>query len=64
MEDTEAAKVLEGILTTYELTSDEKKALRQAIGILAWTKLLEGYKENRKRARDRTLEGLDTDGLV
>jgi len=53
MEDPEAAKILESILTTHELTPEEKEALRHAIGILAWTKLIAGYVENRKKKRDR-----------
>ena len=53
MEDKEAAKVLEDMLAKYEMTEIEKAALRQAIGVLAWTKLIEGYTENRKKKRDR-----------
>lgn len=58
MEDKDAAKVLEAMLTKHVLTAEEKEALRHAIGILAWTKLLEGYQENRKKARDRKLQDL------
>ncbi len=58
MEDKEAAKVLEAMLATREFSDIEKEALRQAIGVLAWTKLIEGYTENRKKARDRKLQDL------
>ncbi len=61
MEDKEAAKVLESILKKYELSDAEKDALRQAIGVLAWTKLIEGYTENRKKARDRKLRDAGMD---
>lgn len=64
MEDKEVAKVLETMLTKHILTADEKEALRHAIGILAWTKLLEGYQENRKRARDRKLKDVGGDGIL
>lgn len=55
MNDKEAAKVLQEIYKKYPLTDIEKEAVKTAIGILAWTKLLEGYQENRKKARDRKL---------
>lgn len=59
MDDKEAAKVLESILKKYDLSDEEKEALRQAIGVLGWTKLIEGYTENRKKARDKKLKDLD-----
>ena len=55
MEDKEAAKILQEVYKKYPLTDSEKEAVKSAIGILAWTKLLEGYQENRKKARDRKL---------
>lgn len=59
MEDREAAKVLETILKSHELSAAQQEALRHAIGVLAWTKLVEGYVENRKKARDRKLRDLE-----
>ncbi len=56
MNDNEAVKRLTEILKRYPLTEKEQEAVRDAIGILSWTKLVEGMKENMKRARDRKLE--------
>jgi hypothetical protein len=55
MDDKEAIKILQEIFKKYPLTDIEKEAVREAIGILSWTKLLEGYQERRKQARDRKL---------
>jgi hypothetical protein len=58
MDDKQAVKILSEMLKRHEFSEEEKEAVRTAIGILGWTKLLEGYQENRKRARDRKLEDL------
>ena len=60
MEDKEAAKILQEIYKKYPLTDIEKEAVKEAIGILAWTQLLEGYQDRRKKARDRKLAGADS----
>ena len=41
------------MLTKHPLSAEEKEAVREAIGILAWTKLMEGSKKSLKRARDK-----------
>lgn len=58
MEDKKAAEVLTKVLKKYSLTEEEREAVRGAIGLLAWTKLVEGMKENMKRVRDRKLEDI------
>jgi hypothetical protein len=55
MEDSEAVKVLIAMLDKYPLDEKEAEAVKRAIGLMGWTKLLEGYTERRKRARDRKL---------
>ena len=57
MDDKKAIEVLTKMLAKYPLNDEEAEAVREAIGILAWTKLLEGMKENMKRARDKKSEG-------
>ena len=56
MDDKKAIELLIGMLTKYPLTDEEKEAIRDAIGILGWSKLMEGRKESMKRARDKKLE--------
>jgi len=56
MTDKEAIKLLTGMLTKYPLTDEEKEAIREAIGILSWSKLMEGWTERKKRARDKREE--------
>ncbi len=46
------------MLKKYPLSEEEQESLRHAIGVLGWTKLVEGWKEQRKRARDRKLQDL------
>jgi hypothetical protein len=53
MDDKKAIELLTEILTKYQLTDEEKEAVREAVGILAWSKLMEGRKESMKRARDK-----------
>ncbi len=55
MNDKKAIELLTGMLTKNALSDEEKEAVREAIGILAWTKLMEGSKENMKRARDKKM---------
>jgi len=56
MTDKEAIKLLTGMLTKYQLTDEEKEAIREAIGILSWSKLMEGWTERKKHARDKREE--------
>ena len=56
MTDKEAIKLLTEILTKYPLTDEEAGAVREAIGILGWTKLMEGRVNSMKKARDKRLE--------
>ena len=56
MTDKEAIKLLTGMLTKYPLADEEKEAIREAIGILSWSKLIEGWTERKKRARDKRAE--------
>jgi hypothetical protein len=58
MDDKKAIEIFTKMLKKYSLRDEEKDALRHAIGLFGWTKLLEGYEENRKRARDRKLKDL------
>ena len=51
MEDSEAVKILIAMLKKYPLNADEKEALKTAVGLMGWTKLVEGFNENRKKAR-------------
>ena len=53
MEDKEAIEILTTMLKKHPLSAEEQEAVRHAIGILGWTKLVEGWKEQRKRARER-----------
>lgn len=59
MQDTEAISILTELLKKHPLSPEEDEAVRHAIGILGWTKLVEGWKEQRKRARDRKAKELD-----
>ena len=56
MTDKEAIKLLTGMLTKYQLTDEEREAIREAIGMLGWSKLMEGRVEGMKRARDKREE--------
>ncbi len=55
MEDKEAIEVLTRMLTKYSFDEDEAEAIRSAIGVFSWTKLVEAWKENKKRNRDKKL---------
>ncbi len=56
MEDKKAVAVLTKMLKKYQFSKEEVEAVRDAIGILSWTKLVEGMTEARKKKRDRDLE--------
>lgn len=55
MDDKRAIEILIGMLKKYSLTDEEAEAVREAVGILGWTKLIDGWKERKKRARDKRL---------
>ncbi len=59
MEDKETIEVLTRILQKHPFDEREQEALRNAIGILGWTKLVEGWKENKKKLRDKKLSDID-----
>ena len=52
MDDKAAIAIFTRMLQEPSRTDEEREALRHAIGILGWTKLIEGYTENRKKKRD------------
>ncbi len=47
--------VLIKMLEKYPFNTEENEAMGGAIGVLGWTKLVEGWKENKKRLRDKDL---------
>jgi hypothetical protein len=53
MEDKEAAEILQELVDKYPFTEKESEAVRTAIGVLGWTKLVEGSIKNMKKARER-----------
>jgi hypothetical protein len=61
MNDKETISHLQEILKKYAFTDIEKEAIRSAIGILSWTKLVEGWVENRKKKRDKKLKDEDSE---
>lgn len=52
MEDKVAVEVLKELLSKYSLDEKEKEAVRTAIGVLAWTKLVEGKIKGMKKRRE------------
>lgn len=58
MEDSEAVQILIAMLKKYPFDEKEKEALKNAVGLMGWTKLVEGFNERRKAARDRKLKDL------
>jgi hypothetical protein len=59
MDDKRAIEVLTSLLTKYTLSDEEQAAVREAIGVLGWTKLIEGWKERKKRRRDENFSDED-----
>lgn len=59
MDDKRAIRILVEMTTKYPLSKEEQKAVREAIGILSWSKLMEGYVERKKRARDKRMTDID-----
>lgn len=64
MEDSEAVQILIKILKKYPLEDDEQEALKLAVGLMGWTKLVEGFNDRRKASRDRKLKDLEGDGIL
>ncbi len=58
MEDSEAVNILIAMLKKYPLDDKETEAVKDAIGLMGWTKLVEGFNERRKAKRDRNLKDL------
>ncbi len=56
MEDKEAIEMLKRMLEKYAFDDNEKEAILTLIGVLGWTKLVEGMIENKKRKRDRQFD--------
>ncbi len=63
MDDSETIKILTALLKNPTLTPAETEAIRDAIGILSWTKLVEGMKEGKKRRRDAQINDEQTDSF-
>ncbi|MDO8576006.1 MAG: hypothetical protein Q7R90_01695 [bacterium] len=59
MDDKKAIELLTKMLTKHPLTDEEKEAVREAIGILAWTKLMEGRVKSMKKGRDKKMNSED-----
>ncbi len=55
VEDKETITILTALLANKTLSVTETEAIRDAIGILSWTKLVEGMKDGKKRRRDAQL---------
>lgn len=53
MEDKEAVAILIRMLEKESLSAQEREALKTAVGLLGWTKLIEGRMKSIKRSRDR-----------
>lgn len=51
VEDKETIAILTALLANKTLSNTETEAIRDAIGILSWTKLVEGMKDGKKRRR-------------
>ncbi|OGG74275.1 hypothetical protein A3A37_03065 [Candidatus Kaiserbacteria bacterium RIFCSPLOWO2_01_FULL_52_36] len=59
MQDKVAIDLLKRLLDKYSLDEDEKQAILTAIGILSWSKLIEGRVSSMKNGRDRCLNDDD-----
>lgn len=56
MDDKKAAAILIGLFKKHSLNSEEKEALKSAIGILSWTSL---SKSGIKRQREKLLKSVE-----
>lgn len=59
MEDKETIDVLTQMLKDHTFSEREAEAIRNAIGLMSWTKLVEAWKDNKKKIRDRKLSDRD-----
>ena len=59
MDDKKAIELLTKMLTKHPLSAEEKEAVREAIGILAWSKLIEGRVNSMKKVRDKKMNSED-----
>lgn len=51
MDDARAIEILTAMLSRDDISPEEKEALREAIGMLAWSKLIPGRIESIKKHR-------------
>lgn len=56
MDDKTAIEILERMLQKHQLDAREQEAVYTAIGILGWSKLMEGRIAHMKKARDKRQE--------
>ncbi len=56
MDDKKAAEILIGLLKKYPLSSEEKEAVENAIGILSWTSLAQS---RIKKIKDKKINLID-----
>lgn len=56
MKDKQTIEILISLSNKYPLTSDEKEAISNAVGILSWSMLSEGRVKKIKAKRDRDME--------
>lgn len=59
MDDKEVIAVLTQMLRDHTFNEREEEAVRAAIGLMGWTKLVDAWKENKKRIRDKKLSDSD-----
>lgn len=64
MEDKVAVEILKDLPDKYPLTEDERQAVLTAIGILAWTKLIEGRVKSVKKNRDKRMRNEDKTDIL
>lgn len=56
MEDKEAIVILTKLLHSGKLENEEEEALRTGLGLLSWTKLIEGRVKTRKARLEKKLD--------
>lgn len=53
MDDKKAAAILLAMLDKYQLSDEEKEAVKNAVGILGWTSLAQSRLKTMKERRDK-----------
>ncbi len=53
MDDKKAAAILLAMLDKYQLSDEEKEAVKNAVGILGWTSLAQSRLKVMKEKRDK-----------